>query len=204
MLELKRTYVNGGGIVGLSRLLNEWIEAQAAYTSAMEQDDCPWWYNEIAVTGFLAGAAWRLGGVALQEYRTSKGRLKKDRWMGRCDLYTYVGKDAFVFEIKHYRTNIGLRTGRSLEHIAHQLDLATTDAKQHSASDGIRLGICFAAPFFSAKRVDSSEQIIRDWCAAISSIKHSAIAWYFPTGIESLRGAASCVFPGVAALIRRG
>src|SRR5690242_10685429 len=112
MSQLKRIYIDGGGI-GLGELLSEWIKAQAAYIEAMERDDCPWWYNEIAVTGFLSAAAWRLGGVGLQEYRTHKGRLKKDRWSGRCDLYTYVGKDAFLFEAKHYRTNIGSETDRS-------------------------------------------------------------------------------------------
>lgn len=204
MATIRRKHIDSGGIPGLGRLLDSWIDAQEAYIVAMEQDDCPWWYNEIAVTGFLAGAAWRTGGVGLQEYRTSKGRLKKDQWTGRCDLYTYVGADAFVFEIKYCQTNIGLRIDRSIERIAQQLAYATSDAKQHSARDGIRLGLCFAAPRFSARRADDSERLIRDWCDEISTIKHSAIAWYFPTGIESLRGGASlCVFPGIAALIRR-
>ena len=203
MPHFKRKHVDAGRIPGLDKLLYGWIKAQTAYIEAMDYDDCPWWYNEIAVTGFLAAAAWRLKGVGLQEYRTPKGRLKKDRWMGRCDLYTQIGEDAFVFEAKHYRTRIGSRIDRSLQRIGDQLGRATHDAKQHSHRDGTRLGICFVAPFIPLKLLPDLDRIVRGWCGNIVGIKHSAIAWHFPKGLEKLRGPGRCVFPGVVALIRQ-
>lgn len=203
MPTLTRKHIGGGGIPGLGKLLEAWIAAQRAYIKKMDQDDCPWWYNEVAVTGFLAGAAWRLNGIALQEYRTSKGRLKKDRWMGRCDLYTYVGKDAFIFEAKHYRTNIGRSIDNSLKHIRTRMDQAASDAKHHSSTDGTRLGICFIAPFFPAERLLEADKIIADWRDHVLTIKHSAVAWYFPKAVEGWRHGGSFVFPGMVALLRR-
>ena len=201
---LMQKHVDDGGIPGLNELLNEWIDAQAFYIEKMEREDCPWLYNETAVTGFLAGAAWRLGGVGLQEYRTTKkGHPKKDPWTGRCDLYTYVGNTAFIFEAKLCLTNIGLRTDLSLVRITQKLKEATTDSKVHSASDGIRLGVCFAVPFYAKSRHSSSEQIIRNWCTEISKVKSTAIAWYFPEEIESFPKRWNCVFPGIVAFIRR-
>ncbi len=119
--KLQRKHVDAGGISGLSELLHGWLDAQGDYMAAMNFEDRPWSYNELAVTGFLAAAAWRLnGGVALQEYRTRKGHLEKDRWLGRCDLYTLVGDNAFALRrsitepiLLAHRTNRSLISGKT-------------------------------------------------------------------------------------------
>lgn len=203
MTKPKEKHISDGGIPGLRPLLSGWIQASVDYVERMDRVDCPWHYNEIAVTGFLAAAAWRRNrGVALQEYRTSKGRLLKDRWTGRCDLYTYVPPHAFIFEAKHYRTNIGLHADKPLDRIKDLLALAAREAKQHPASDGHRLGVCFVAPFFSPKKADRVDELLVEWCQRIQTIKHSAIAWTFPTKTRNFRGLWDRIFPGVVALIR--
>jgi hypothetical protein len=201
--EFKSDFVDAAGIEGLEPLLFEWISACKEYIHQMKNEDCPFQYNEVAMTGFLAGAAWRRKGVALQEYRTSKGRLLQDRWTGRCDLYVYIKPHEFIFESKFYRTNIGVSNKNSLRIIRSRLKQSALDAKQHQGFKGHRLGICFVCPFYGKKRRDTFEPSLPEWCAHIrDNTRPSAIAWTFPPEARDLRGEWNHIFPGVVALLR--
>ena len=65
-------------------------------------DDCLYWYNERATVGSLAGAIWRTGGFAVEEYREPKKRKGK-HYMGRTDLWFSLGENnrkCYVVEAK--------------------------------------------------------------------------------------------------------
>lgn len=65
--------------------------------------DCPWWYNERANVGMLAGAAHLAGFTALEEFNEEKSEKASnlDSWKGRVDLAVWPKKGkAFGFEAK--------------------------------------------------------------------------------------------------------
>lgn len=50
-------------------LIETWRSLMDRYVDVMRDlDDLPYWYNERANVGFLAAAAWHLGGVSIWEY----------------------------------------------------------------------------------------------------------------------------------------
>ena len=59
-------------------LLKEWIATNTDMAHYW-QGDLPWWYGERASTSVLAGAAWRIGGLAFEEYREDKKTGRKRR-----------------------------------------------------------------------------------------------------------------------------
>lgn len=85
-------------------LLFHWRAVLNCYLEWEQDDDLPHWHNERAQVGFLAAAAWRMGGVALEEYRTDRADNKTTdvakKTPGRCDLYISVENLHCVIESK--------------------------------------------------------------------------------------------------------
>ena len=73
-------------LVCLHDVLNKWIDINIEYIEKYQFSDAMFWFNERANIGALAGAVWRLGGVALEEYSTIKGKGEGE-YKGRNDLY---------------------------------------------------------------------------------------------------------------------
>ncbi|GFM83324.1 hypothetical protein PSCICN_40160 [Pseudomonas cichorii] len=91
----------------IQELLDAWLKAVKRYVDMLDNDNC-WWHNERANVSTLAGAAWSLGWVALEEYPTRKHRpansdidKPETDGRGRCDLYISNEHEDFAFEAKH-------------------------------------------------------------------------------------------------------
>ena len=89
--------------------LEEWHLAIERYCRITEGADNPYWYNERANIGILAGAAWRSGKIALEEFQmqkivfTENGTLEespKKEKSGRCDLWISDGNKSEFIEAK--------------------------------------------------------------------------------------------------------
>ena len=80
-------------------LLRAWADVCADYQRIV--GDLPWYYHERAQIGFLAAAAWRLGGVALEEWRTDKISHDGPSRNGRGDLWVQLKSGAWHIEAKH-------------------------------------------------------------------------------------------------------
>lgn len=66
-------------------LFEEWILAVERFCR-LSPGDAPYWYTERANVGTLAGAAWRCGWIALEEFQGDKSEQSLG-WRGRLDLW---------------------------------------------------------------------------------------------------------------------
>jgi hypothetical protein len=96
--------VRAGRLSVLEETLWEWTIAQERSSRLWGWDDVPWWYGERASLSVLAGAIWRTGGIALEEYTVDKSHRRDDGqkglMQGRNDLYFRIGRSDFVLEAK--------------------------------------------------------------------------------------------------------
>ena len=67
------------------KLLEEWCMVHKLYCCTVE-GDAIWWYPEWSNVGALAGAAWRIGWAALEEFGLDKV-VKRHAANGRGDLF---------------------------------------------------------------------------------------------------------------------
>ncbi len=107
-----------------------------------EEDKIPrWWYHERTSVGFLAAAAWSVGGVALEEYSTIKTRDGK-KYRGRCDLYVRLGSPPkeLLVEAKHLKPNVNSKDDGH-DDIERGLRQAVRDVRTHDPGDYHRLGV---------------------------------------------------------------
>ncbi len=80
-------------------IFEEWLKLNRDYIELAEQQDNLYWYNERATISSLAGAVWRCGGFAQEEYSAIKGKGNKAR-TGRVDLYFHFNNTDVVCEAK--------------------------------------------------------------------------------------------------------
>ena len=104
--------INKGDLPNLHPLLKQWqtIVAKASKEWAAERD-APYWYNERASLGLLAGAIWQLNGFAFEEYSTCR-RIFSKRGVsyknGRCDIDFRFRSRYYVAESKQCYPTLGM------------------------------------------------------------------------------------------------
>ncbi|MFN2541658.1 MAG: hypothetical protein ABR514_05750 [Chthoniobacterales bacterium] len=192
-------YCSAPGIPGFMPLLKAWLATLRDYTSATG-DDYAWHYHERAFVGFLAAAVWRMGGVALEEWRTDKGPSANPR-KGRCDLYLYRRRHyEFQIEAKHMWSRATSRQGTGA--IEEKLTRAVTAANDLQCPRKQKIGILFVAPYYPIGKQRGMTEHIATWLESIWSVQHSAIAWLFRDR-HSLRPSTRYNFcPGIVLLAR--
>lgn len=136
----------------LKPVLRQWAKLTNKYC-ARTRNDNPYWYNERANVSLLAGAAWRLGFVALEEYLTSKRPLDLKTAMNtRCRADLYVGgKSEFEIEAKQYWMHAHMKASTVKRRIKNYIDKALFAAKRNPAGT-YRVGCVFFVIHFSQKR----------------------------------------------------
>ncbi len=172
---------------GLRRILKRWcsINGQLAREWAPVKD-APWWYNERASLSVFAGAIWRSGEAAFEEYSDLK-RGKKRLSSGRIDIWFSVGRLSFCAEAKFCNVPF-TRDGDQASGVQWWMDQAKNDARR-CPPDGStrRLAIVFGCPYLRP----CSESIRRsriDWLLEQSrKVEHDAIAWVFPSTSKHLQ-----------------
>jgi hypothetical protein len=99
----------------LLSVLQDYIDVEA------DDQDIPFWYGERAHIGFFAGAIWRCGGVALEEYIRARTRGVRK---GRCDLYVKLGRNSFECEAKRVVSlkDVDKKLGMAMSDITCVLD----------------------------------------------------------------------------------
>jgi hypothetical protein len=202
-------------------LLRAWIRAQNHYLKMLNHEDFPWAYNERASLSLLAAAAWKSGGVALEEYSVEKRRLradgqrrKIDRYkMGRCDLYIQLRSGLeMLFEAKHAWLYVG-KENYSMVGVEKALSIAGRDAFElHNEEATLRYGLCFVSIYkhFPKGKKWSKESIGKVQRKLLTFSKdHSveAVAWNFPgrclVPSDKLKNGDERWFPGQMLLVKR-
>jgi hypothetical protein len=143
-------------------ILEQWLRVQRDYLEANDCDDSLFWYNERANIGALAGAVWRSGGYALEEFNATKGS-GDDISQGRVDLFVqYAGRDSAV-EAKQSWVYLAAHSRRDFRKLIDKtLDNAREDVKrtQESLEHEFGLGLAFL-PTYSKGVVDSKDAMDR-------------------------------------------
>jgi hypothetical protein len=179
MSKFKKTeHCEAHGVPALKPVLAEWIAVQREYTR-QTGGDYSRYYRERALTGFLAAAAWRAGGVALEEWSTEKKGPRNEPHKGRCDLYICRRKRSFHIEAKHMWSRVAGNQAKQLERVQRNLDRAVTDAKALQCPRKEKLGVLFIAPYIPPRKQTDMTSKVAEWLESIYEIPHSAIAWLF-------------------------
>ena len=195
----------------LRPILERWLYLNASIGShwARYYDDCPWWYNERATLSFLAGAVWRAGGWAFEEFTAGKQaattRSKPSVRTGRCDINFGVGDSEYVGEAKQCWPLLGTSANPSRE-VVSSLEAAERDARQLTEMGLPCLGIAFASPRLHVKKRAQIRHELATFARSVGLIRDATIAWVFPLAAHDLMPEnlnKQYIYPGVMIVVRR-
>lgn len=173
-------------------LLEEWLLCIERF-SRITEGDVPYWYNERANIGVLAGAAWRCGRIALEEFQYEKidvslsGETDEDiqkNWAGRCDLWISSERAEELIEAKFRWIN--MRSDKMIDIAQRVLDDAVRDATNTKGLDDIKaIGVAFLPVYTKANKLNLQDNelihlLINETINNACKIKADAIAWCFP------------------------
>ena len=164
----------------LRPLLREWARLHAQLGREWQSvGDAPWWYNERALLSVLAGAVWRTGGSALEEYSEQK---RRDGALapGRVDLWLSCGSHSFWAEAKAIEVPF-TRSGSQVDRITRCMASAKIDIRR-CAPDGStrRLAIVFGKPYLRLGPRAERERPRKRLVAQSAAVEKHALAWVFP------------------------
>ena len=124
--------------------------AEAHFDFYNETSDVAWWYKERPNISVLAGAVWRGGGVAFEEFLGTKDR-GHGAYSGRFDGLFILDQRAYIAEAKHHW--LRLRSKDRPGGMASAAERAKIDAaalvpyKNHD----YRTALLFTSPLFPVK-----------------------------------------------------
>jgi hypothetical protein len=191
----------------LRAVLQEWVRLNrllglqwSRYTR-----DLPWWYNERALLSVFAGAIWRTGGNAFEEFSDLKHKGKRQpKGHGRVDIWFETSGNEFRGEAKNAEIPI-TKEAKQLDRLHALMRRAVADARSNPADGGKsrRLAITFATPYLKATipKEQHRDKILR-FLSLAKTVDHDAIAWVFPR-LKSLPIFDGWVCPGILVLIKR-
>lgn len=137
-----------------TNIIQQWQKINEDYLVECDFNDSLYWYNERTNVGCLAGAIWKIGGYALEEYSATKG---KDEKYGRIDLYFSVDKTEYVIEAKqkwlHFNSKV--KTFANFEKdIEKMLENAISDCENSMLHNGISngVGLVFITPYWDTEQ----------------------------------------------------
>ncbi len=105
--------------------------------------DCTFWYSERPQVGLFAAAVWKSGGIALEEFGTTKSAGGVES-RGRGDLFFKLGEIGYVCEAKHIWLSLSDQVSKNLKHFKRQVEESSRDVKKHPELDR-KLALTFAA-----------------------------------------------------------
>lgn len=190
----------------LTPVVQEWITCIEKYARWHDEDNLPYWYNERANVSVLAGAAWRAGWVALEEYQSEKRRkgVDSENSTGRNDLYLSTEEKGYCIEAKVCYLDIDHREEiESL--ITGKLQSAQVDAgKLVGLDEEIEtLGLVFAMPWCRCPN-KATEAQINAFIDGVMRLPSPVKAWCFPDNAQKIKGETDDVkyyYPGVALIM---
>lgn len=184
----------------VKRRLKHWTPICEAWAFNLERycrladvGDIPYYTNERANVGFLAGAAWSAGAIAMEEFPCDKGTTGNEV-SGRVDLWicSENGKEEYI-EAKFKSVSVH---GNYINQINKVMEKAIA-AAQHTKgdSDSRTVAISFIAfeinepssdkvlEYSENALIDISKQVDFDllaWCFPESCVEYVADDWVFP------------------------
>lgn len=182
-------------------VLEEWMLAIERYTRIMGGEDAPYYYNERANISVLAGAAWKAGWVALEEFQSEKGYRNRAKTNGRTDLYFANETSEELIEAKFQWICMG--SGKLAEMVKEQMNLAVSDAKKSRANskDVRSIGVGFFPVYKKNTRIDNVDELIGQTILEFDKQDYHAIAWCFPKEMrDHVAETSGNLLPGIVML----
>lgn len=151
-------HVRWWGTEALPPRFSDWLEVFKLYDGTHfdfyeKTTDLAWWYTERPNISILAGAVWRAGGLAFEEFVGKKDR-GKGKYSGRFDALFSLEDRTFVAEAKHHW--LALRSKDRTGVIKAQAKLARKDMralKKYKGHD-YRMALVFTSPTFPSQWAD--------------------------------------------------
>src|SRR4051812_35849735 len=130
------------------KLLREWCSIQETYCELVPNDSI-YWNIERSNLAALAGAAWRLGWAALEEFPQSK-RIDRAISSGRADLYLKSPRYGEYIESKMTWFCYRGVPSAAASVLCRKLEAACVDAAviHERNSNNHRVGVLFAVPYY--------------------------------------------------------
>lgn len=195
-----------GEKIVFEKLLREWRRLIQDYHSETKNDGLHV-SNERASVSVFAGAVWKCGGWALEEWMGSK----KDAW-GRIDLWFRVSSIDYIAEAKQSWPSLIKSEEVNIEKVSKTLEAAEEDARKVQALEksdykGYRfIALAFASPWVEIE--DDKEKVEEDQIQSfISAMKqrkcksrYDFMAYTFPEDMRSFCPGDGRIYPGAALL----
>lgn len=176
-MKARNVLISRQSLAPLESILRSWIACIEHYIDIWQGEDLPYWYNERSNVGLLAGAAWRAGWIALEEYQMGKHGANSDEVIGgRNDLCLANSHLEYYIEAKVAYFDIA-NIDRSGSHLAEIASTAVQDARRLTY-DGPRLAAVFIAPFAPNSQLDTAH--IQSFVDMLEARRDDALAWVKP------------------------
>jgi hypothetical protein len=164
----------------LEPVLAQWLKIHRDYIEDVDCEDNLYWYNERANVSVFAGAVWKCGGIALEEYSAIKSDENENSKKGRIDLYLSSHNNSAVCEAKItwiYLCDPNRQQKNFSNTISDAIKSASTDVsntlKPNDNSLGIALNFIVA---YSKDDIDASNSL-SDLQKAIKDSECDFYAW---------------------------
>ncbi len=184
-------------------IMEEWMLAIERYTRIMNGEDAPYFYNERANVSVLAGAAWRSGWIALEEFQSKKGYRNKAKNNGRADLYFANESFEELIEAKFKWICLG---SNNLSHMVQStMKLATDDAKKTRANnkDMKSIGVGFFPVYKKDTLIKNRDELIKETINDFLRQDYHAIGWCFPAEMrDHVTAQSSTLLPGIVMIAK--
>jgi hypothetical protein len=192
----------GGELRDFDDLLWEWTSIIERTVRVWHPAGIPWWNTERASLSLFAGAIWKAGGIAFEEFSAERVSSPNNARRGRIDLYfSYWGKD-FVAEAKQCWPNVGHRTQQpAQEVVATSLQQAICEVQTVAAEYNQKLAIVFATPWFPIAEMQEIGQCLKYWQREAEAVvcDCKAVYWLRECSWAEVNG---YVYPGGAVFIK--
>lgn len=193
---------NRKGLNHWHSLLEEWMLTIERYCRIMDGGDAPYFYNERANIGLLAGSAWRCGWIALEEFQSLKGYRNQKKTNGRIDLWLATEKEEELVEAKY---NLLSLNAKDMEkQVVNTMLEAQNDAKR---SGGVypklnAIAVGFFPVYVTIDRTDDIDEVIEDALEAFQGYDYHAIAWSFPKETRDMECEGNRYIPGIVMMVK--
>jgi hypothetical protein len=187
---------NKKGMSHWESLLEEWLLLVDRYCRTMKGCDAPYIYNERANISILAGAAWRCGRIALEEFQEKKGYRNKIKKLGRVDLWlsNEIGEE--YIEAKYKWISMGSNQTNKL--IDQAMVSARQDAKKSRGNSSSKaIGVGFFPVYRKNNLVKDIDLLINNTINDFYQYDFHAIAWSFPKQMRNFIFENNNILPGL-------
>ena len=172
-----RLLPNEHRLPGFDRLLESWLNVHKKFCSSVyPEHSWEWDYKERSQVGFLSNAAALIGGIALQEWGTTKksGYGRNDLWLR---LRPPTDNEDYFVEAKQETIDLHVPLVDSMQVISLVMNRAIEDAQRLNPQTGKAAAISFFTLRFAAEKIDSLDQICLDLLDQIEKQNQGFITW---------------------------